>query len=376
MGRVAAALAAGALAATVLAGPAEPAAGGPPDPAVTATVFADQPTTPEYRVTNGYTAVSTGGAVTVRRTGTGAYTVILDGAGTRGGVAHVVAYGGGPVHCTLAGWFPTLLDGEDQLILVRCFAATGAPVDSRFVATFTAARSIHQGRLAWFVTDQAAPEIGLRTLTGPYTYDSTGGTVAYRRLSTGVYEFDMNDNPPSEYEGPYFPMVHVTAVATTAVNCQIDAADRWNVRCANAAGRPTDARFAVTYGMRVDLLGQSAGPRFASGTLYGEEIDEGGIWGDSYNSTLPGYGGTSGTLLGTGRYAWAAHDTGAAFGAAFVNAHLPEIRGYSQPQGHCVLASWSRSGVTDTVVRVNCYAWLGVPANLNARISYTTWPAP
>ncbi|MFG2099488.1 hypothetical protein ACGFJ5_02710 [Micromonospora echinaurantiaca] len=342
----------------------------PINPTVTATVWAHSPTTAEYRITGGYSANSAEGDVIVRRTGTGAYTVTLEGGATTGGVAHAVAYGGGPVHCTIAGWYRSLV-APDLLIQVRCFAATGAPVDSRFVATFTNRKQIHQGRLAWFVTDQAAPT-GIRTLPATYRYDSTGGEIRYERLATGRYQFHMNPHPPSEYGHPYFPLTHVTALGTSAVNCQISWPDHLQVRCANAAGTPVDARFTVTYGVRIDLLGHSAGPRFASGTLYGENASDGVIGGDSYNSVLADYGGARGTLLGTGRYQMTFQGTGTAYGTAFVNAHAPHFD--SQPiRGHCVLASWFRSGA-DTVVLVNCYGWLGVPANLNARISYTTWP--
>ncbi|WP_204001973.1 hypothetical protein [Micromonospora lutea] len=346
-----------------------PAGADPLADPVTATVWADQPTIAEYRVTNGYSVNSADGDIVVRRTATGAYTVELEGAATTGGVAHVVAYGGGPVHCTVAGWYRSLV-APDLLIQVRCFSATGAPVDSRFVATFTNRRQIHQGRLAWFVTDQAAPT-GVRTLPATYGYDSTGGEIRYERLEKGRYQFRMNPNPDPPGTG-YFPMTHVTALGTGAVNCQISWPDHWQVRCANPAGAPVDARFAVTYGTRVDLLGHSAGPRFASGTLYGENVRDGVISGDSYNSTVDPHGGATGALLGTGRYQLTFQNTGTTFGTAFVNAHAPHFD--SQPtRGHCVLASWGRSGA-DTVVRVNCYAWLGVPANLNARISYTTWP--
>ncbi|MEV4479669.1 hypothetical protein [Micromonospora coxensis] len=339
------------------------------DPTVTATVWAHAPTTAEYRPSWGYTATDTEGGVLIRRTGTGAYTVVLEQAPARTGVAHVVAYGGGPVHCTVAGWYRSLV-APDLLIQVRCFAATGAPVDSRFVATFSNRRQIHQGRLAWFVTDQAVPT-GLRTLPAGYGYDSTGGAIRYERLETGRYQFRMNPNPDPPGTA-YFPLTHVTALGTSAVNCQISWPDHWQVRCANAAGIPVDARFAVTYGTRVDLLGHSAGPRFASGTLYGENVRDGVIGGDAYNSTLGDYGGARGDLLGTGRYQMTFRNTAATYGTAFVNAHAPHFD--SQPiRGHCVLASWSRSGA-DTVVQVNCYAWRGVPANLNARISYTTWP--
>ncbi|SCL24833.1 hypothetical protein GA0070616_2992 [Micromonospora nigra] len=325
---------------------------------------------PEYRISGGYSATSIDTDVIVRRTGTGAYTVVLEGAATSGGVAHVVAYGGGPVHCTVPAYYRSLF-GDDHLIQVRCFAATGSPVDSRFVMTFTNRRSVHQGRLAWFATDQTAPT-GLRTLPSTYRYDSTGGAISYERLAKGRYRFHLNPNPDSE-NGPIFPMTHVTALGSTAVNCQADWPDGRIVRCANAAGLPVDARFAVTYGSRVDLLGHSAGPRFASGTLYGEHSSGGAINGDSYNSTLPGYGGAAGTLLGTGFYQMTFTGTGTTFGTAFVNAHSG-MSPDGPSRGHCVLVSWTRAE-SNTVIRVRCYSWLGVPANLNARISYTSWPA-
>jgi hypothetical protein len=98
--------------------------------------------------------------------------------------------------------------------------------------------------------------------------------------------------------------------------------------------------------------------------------NDGHLPGDSYNSPLADYGGARGQLLGTGRFSMVFQATGAGFGTAFVNAHTGM---FDRGRGHCVLESWWRSGM-DTVVSVNCYAWLGVPANLNARISYTTWP--
>ncbi|MER7330579.1 MULTISPECIES: hypothetical protein [unclassified Micromonospora] len=355
----------------MLAGPAPATADPLPviNPTITATVWAHSPTTAEYRITGGYSVHSGEGDVVVRRTGTGAYTVVLEGGATTGGVAHAVAYGGGPVFCTVAGWYRSLV-APDLLIQVRCFAATGIPVDSRFVTTFTNVRQISQGRLAWFVTDQAVPS-GLRTLPATYRYDSTGGEIAYERLGTGRYRFQMNRNPVSEY-GPIFPMSHVTALGGTAVHCQIDPPDAWVVYCANAAGNPVDARFVVTYGSRVDLLGRASGPRFASGVFYGEDISGTSIWGESYNSTIPGFGGAAGTVLGTGRYQVRFAGTGTAYGTAFVNSFMTSFQ--RPPRGYCVLVSRFPSGA-DTVISVNCYAYLGVPANLNARVSYTTWPA-
>ncbi|MEH0819231.1 MULTISPECIES: hypothetical protein [unclassified Micromonospora] len=356
------------LVATTLAG-AVPAQADPLpeiEPTVTATVWAHAPTTAEYRPSWGYTATNTDGGVLIRRTGTGAYTVVLEQAPARGGVAHVVAYGGGPVFCTVAGWYRSLV-APDLLIQVRCFAATGTPVDSRFVATYSNARWTGDGRFAWFVTDQAAP-VGLRTLAATYRYDSTGGEVRYERLGTGHYRFHMN------YRYDYsFPMVHVTAVGSTGVHCQVGPPDLWYVWCRNAAGNPVDARFAVTYGNRVDLLGYATAPRFHTGVIYGEQAPDTGIGGEAWNSTLPGFGGDAVYHLGAGRYEVRITGTGTAFGTAFVDDFRTEHR--PGPNGYCVVADWSRSGINDTIVNVRCYAYGGGPANINARVSYTTWPA-
>lgn len=355
-----------ALVAAVLLGPAPASAY--IYPTVTAAVWANSPTAAEYRPMAGYTTNSTGGDVTVRRTGTGAYTVVLHDSGTTGGVTHVVPYGGGPVMCTVAGSYRALLGDNDQLIQVRCFAASGVAVDSRFVVTFTNVQQVSQGRLAYFTIDQATPT-GVRTLPSSLRYDSTGGTISYERLGTGRYRYYMNRNPDSEYGSPIFPMMHVTAHGSTAVHCQADWPVGGEVFCTNAAGRPVDARFSVTYGSRADLLGRATGPRFATGTLYRTSISGDRISGDSYNSTISGYGGASGRILGTGRYQMTFSGTATAFGTAFVNAHRGMFD--SDPHGYCVLVDWSPIGA-DTTIRVNCYTYLGVPANQNAWISFTT----
>ncbi|MGK5444292.1 hypothetical protein ACSNN7_21085 [Micromonospora sp. URMC 105] len=358
------------LVAATLAGAAVPAQADPlpgVEPTVTATVWANAPTTAEYRPSWGYTATNTEGGVLIRRTGTGAYTVVLEQAPVRGGVPHVVAYGSGPVFCTTAGWYRSLV-APDLLIQVRCFAATGAAVDSRFVLTYSNARWTGDGRFTWFVTDQAAP-VGMRTLPATYRYDSVGGEIRYERIATGHYRFHLT------YRYDYsFPMSHVTAVGSTGVHCQIGPPDMHDVWCRNAAGNLVDARFAVTYGNKVDLLGHSTGPRMHTGVLYGEQADgDGVVWGENWNSTLPGFANADGRHLGTGHYEMRINGTGAAYGTAFVNAFRNDFD--RPPHGYCAVAGWSPVGLSDTLVTVRCYAYLGVPANLNVRVSYTTWPA-
>ncbi|TDC71866.1 hypothetical protein E1193_28615 [Micromonospora sp. KC606] len=227
--------------------------------------------------------------------------------------------------------------------------------------------TVSRGVFAWFVTDQATPA-GVRTLPTSYRYVSAGGEVTYERLGTGRYRFRMN----RQYDYS-FPLAHVTAVGSAGVHCQIGPPDLWDVWCRNAAGNPVDARFAVTYGNRVDLLGRATGPRFHTGVLYGERASGGWVTGEDWNSTLNSFGGGIGHHLGTGHYQLRITGTGTTYGTAFVNSFRNDFD--RPPHGYCVLVDWSRSGTADTVVTVRCYAYGGVPANINARVSYTTWPA-
>ncbi|MCH7231358.1 hypothetical protein L0U85_10935 [Glycomyces sp. L485] len=337
---------------------------------VSAYVWANRPTVDDYEPAPGYAYNSTGG-VQVSRHGTGSYTVVFEGAApvrwANGGVVHTSAYGSySNAFCTVASWGPPLFGGDDLLAHVRCFAPNGAPADTRFVANYTnAVFEGDDGRLAYFWTDRAIP-VGERTLTHDYQFDSQGGPITYERISTGRYRFDMPDNPDLRA----FPMVHVTAYNTSAVICQIAWPDRWEVRCVDHNGAPTDSRFTLTYGVKVDLLGRTTS-RFGSTARYADTIHDDIINGDSYVST--GSPGVHGTYQGTGKYQITFDGLGTGNGHALVNPVGGNASAAgSWPVGYCHVAYWWSYGGNENV-GVRCYDFDGAAANLHARISFTTF---
>jgi hypothetical protein len=90
--------------------------------------WADRPTTNNYSPDTYYRSNPAGGAVMIVRYGVGEYSVFWTGMDPQilnGGNVQVTAYGGGNTQCKVTGWGLSLAN-------VRCFAPTGAWVDSYF----------------------------------------------------------------------------------------------------------------------------------------------------------------------------------------------------------------------------------------------------
>jgi hypothetical protein len=341
------------------------------DDEVVAYAWANDPTSASYHPDATYAYNSAGGPITINRSSAGRYTVVFGDAAATGGVVHVQAYGSNPrIACTVTRWGPTLVPSTDLLISVRCFTAPNTPADSQFVVGFTNAYLTGTGRLSYFWTDQANP-VGVRTLTHAYRYDSTGGPLAYERISIGVYRVHLPPNPAGL--AGTFPMMHVTPYANEWVACQVPYPDLRIVTCARADGDPVDTLFTLTYGLRVDLTGHVAGPH-GSGVLYAETIAGPVISGDSYVSS-PG-GGMTGTVLGPGSYVVTMRGIGGVGGHATVTA-VGEMDWDRPPLGKCSVVGWWREGA-DQKVRVACSA-LGpgfAARNMNVRVTYTRYRAP
>lgn len=339
---------------------------------VKATVWAYSPTATEYRPSSGYTKNNYGG-VHIRRTGVGAYTVTLENAGSPiGGVAHVVAYGSNPAFCTIAFSYP-IINAEtgrgNHVIGVRCFNATGAPADSRFVAAYTNTRSVSRGRLAYFTTDQAVPT-GVRTIPSTMSYDSTGAPITYERIATGRYKVHFGPNTHTEPPMPA-DLLHVTAHGTTAVHCQSYPLTQ-EVWCSNTHGHPVDSRFSMTWGQVADLVGNNGGARFSVSYIGESAVTPGTVFGVSagvIGSEIL-WNEVAGQILGTGSYQFTLGRMATSYGTAFVTTRTID----TNKRGYCVLASWYPSG-SDEVVRINCYKYGGTPANLHVYLSFTTWPS-
>lgn len=191
----------------------------------------------------------TGGDIISTPTGTGAYTVRLEGlgrvaAGDREGVI-VNSYGGLTGRtCQPAGW--STVDGHLD-VEVRCFDATGAASNSAFtILVVDAARP--GARLGFAHADQPANAT-------PYTPANSAvrasGSVLIERTGTGSYDISFHEFYRT---GDLAESFLVTATGETAGRCNLNG---WSlsstvggttlvaVQCATTAGVAADMPFSI-----------------------------------------------------------------------------------------------------------------------------------
>jgi hypothetical protein len=106
----------------------------PPDPVMgrLGFVWADNSTAASYTPSTTYSYNSSGGTITIERTGTGVYRVRfagLGGHGKAGGHVQVTAYGAGSETAKVQSWNSS---GADFIVNVRCFDRVGSPIDTRY----------------------------------------------------------------------------------------------------------------------------------------------------------------------------------------------------------------------------------------------------
>src|SRR5438270_871613 len=95
-------------------------------------VWADNPTSASYTPSTIYSFNSSGGGITISRSGVGAYVVNfsgIGGSGSAGGNVLVTAYGGGSETCKVMNWSSS---GANFVANVRCFNSGGSPIDTRY----------------------------------------------------------------------------------------------------------------------------------------------------------------------------------------------------------------------------------------------------
>ncbi|MET8991459.1 hypothetical protein ABZW49_38915 [Nonomuraea wenchangensis] len=136
---------------------------------------------------------------TVVHTGTGTYEVRLPGIASAAGIAHVTPYR--TVYrgrtCGVTGYAP---DGPDELIKVRCFNETGAPVDWWFTVFF-AAPGPGQTPYATLRYDGAAGTATVDPARNDGTFNSAGGVNRVVRESTGRYRVTVEGEAFAERAG-------------------------------------------------------------------------------------------------------------------------------------------------------------------------------
>src|SRR5436305_1152737 len=95
-------------------------------------VWADNPTSASYTPSPTYAFNSSGGTITITRSGIGVYAVKFSGLGggaSAGGNVLVTAYGGGSEICKVVSWSS---GGANFIANVRCFNSAGSSVDTRY----------------------------------------------------------------------------------------------------------------------------------------------------------------------------------------------------------------------------------------------------
>ncbi|WP_219509066.1 hypothetical protein [Nonomuraea ceibae] len=161
---------------------------------------ADTALNPAYQWTTGRLDPATAGRrASVRRTGTGDYEVRLPDVASQTGVAHATAY---RTHyrgrvCSVAGQQPA---GPDEVIRVRCFDQTGAPVDWWFTVFF-AAPAAGDTPYATVRYDAPGGAGDLAPARNDGTFNSAGLVNHVRHEGTGRYTAVLKGAPYAADKG-------------------------------------------------------------------------------------------------------------------------------------------------------------------------------
>jgi hypothetical protein len=191
----------------------------------------------------------------------GEYTVRLPGIGSATGLPHLTVNGWPrnsavyPVKavaaCVVRGHRP---DGIDELVSVACFDASGAPTNATFTVFFGepgagSGPSAGSTPMATMAYDGAGGTVSAAPLTGPGTFNSTGGEIRVDRLGPGDY-LATADGTAFDASG----YAQITSSGGGPVQCRdVDtvrtaAGMRIHVSChALGTGLPTDSPWLLTY---------------------------------------------------------------------------------------------------------------------------------
>jgi len=247
---------------------------------------------------------------------------------------------------------------------VMCFTPGGAPIDTRFVASFTNTRVFSDSAYVWannMTTPSYAPLLTYQS--SPYKSPMTisrAGTGNYTVLIPSMTQNSLND--PHGGGGT----VIATAYGSDGTSCnvgswsQASADVSVNVRCFNSSGAPADSQFSMTYHRKTDLLG-----RFSNNHAF--------VWANapfsaSYTpsanfqfNTQPGDLTISRT--GTGVYTVSVPNQAQTGGSV-------QVTGYGTAATHCKVESWGPSG-SNQAINVRCFNASGAAADEYFTMSYT-----
>jgi hypothetical protein len=326
------------------------------DQSVWGYVWANDPTAAEYTPSTSYQRNSTGALNTITRNGTGDYTVVFSNLGIYyGGTVNVTAYGTGSEHCKVQYWTPSL---ADMNVRVRCFDTAGAPVDTRFAASFT--RPVLSTRFAYVWANQATSASYTPSTT--YQFNSTGALNTITRLGTGSYQVSL---PGLGGSGG---TVKVTAYGAGSESCKVHywtwsgSDELVRVLCQTAAGAAVDTRFTLTFHDEIGLLG----------VLTDGSAERAFVWANqqstaSYTPSLSYQYNSDGatntiTRSSVGEYQVTLPSLGVSRGH-------PEVTAYGSDTARCKVANWSSSSGNE-LVNVVCFDTAGAPADARYVVSF------
>ncbi len=329
-------------------------------------VWASNPTSASYVPPANYQMNSTGALNSVTRQGVGRYTVRFAGLGVLGGVPHVTRYGSGAGTCKATAHNPL---GEDQLVHVNCFSASGVLADAAFTASYTNRlvwRGFDYGATypgAYLVADQ--PTAASYTPHHLYRFSTAGTAPTISRTGTGTYRVFLPGIGGAVTGG------HAVVTGRGAAPGHCGAFSHgWNtpstiqvlVRCFDAAGDPADSTFALTFTDRTNVLG-------LEGCCNPDGHQSAYVL--AHNPTAAGYAPAASYLHSTGSGTATATRQGVGdylmrLTGVDLTTGTVQVRASSWDAHHCTVAYWNTAGV-----KVRCYGPGGVPADIPYQLDYT-----
>jgi hypothetical protein len=281
---------------------------------------------------------SSGSSVRAKRTAQGQYLVLFTGVGASGGVALATALGTSARDC-----HPLWRAGVNgaEMVYVFCYDGSGAPADSRFVASYLNTPLPNGHDLAYLRDDQPSTV----SYDPTAAYNSNGGTNHIDRTGTGQYTVALPGLGGLDGNVEIAALANLLMPGTSPGICRsngwgtVSADQVAYVSCRNPAGVLTDLPFSLTFGDRLGLRGNSTGK-----AAY--------FWAD-----LP----TSASYLPDSTYRWSSSGQGPRVtrsGAGHYTVHLTGINGhggsaevtaYSRGTTRCQVSSISTSGATQLV---------------------------
>jgi hypothetical protein len=290
--------------------------------------------------------------IQARHDATGVYTIRFPGLASGTAIAHVSTFYNvwyrGPV-CGADGLGAP--GGSDEWVTVRCYDATGQPIDWRFTVYLGEPTAGTSPMAAlWYDGDPASSRMPLQNAR---TYDSTGGLVNVVHLGTGTYRATIAGSAFAGDDG----FAQLTTTGSYAAACQVNGtaptaqADGLmvTIEChaiGAATPQPKDSTWALTYVVQRPLHNDNRVPIGAymqtAGSPSAPVLD--GV--HSYNST-----GQSIVVIRTGVGQYLVSLVGVASGRVEHESILVAALGANP--GNCVDTEWNSNIAGPPEHRVN-----------------------